>query len=153
MHIELAGKVLSQVNSDRLKAAFVEIGKMLIAAGAISPSDLGDLFEGVAETFEDEKTLEAGAVSLRERYKREIVWSNFRLLFDSLESMCLQILRNPRNSVDRVSTLISDFRDTLDEILLEASAIDRMLDDPEMPYRNGLYCAKSEDSSELSASE
>lgn len=153
MHIELAGKVLSQVNSDRLKAAFVEIGKMLIAAGAISPSDLGDLFEGVAETFEDEKTLEAGAVSLRERYKRKIVWSNFRLLFGSLESMCLQILRNPRDSVDQVFTLVSDFRDTLNEILLEASAIDPMLDDPEMPYRNGLYCAKAEDSSELLASE
>ena len=154
MHIELAGKVLSQVNSDRLKAAFVEIGKMLMAAGAISSSDLGDLFEGVAETFEDEKTLEAGAVmSLRERYKREIVWSNFRQLLGHLDYMCTGILSRPRDSVDKVSTIISDFKDTFDEILLEASTFDPISDDSVMPYRNGLYCAKSEDSSELSASE
>ncbi|MGL5880211.1 MAG: hypothetical protein ACRC2V_20875 [Xenococcaceae cyanobacterium] len=152
MHIELAGKVLSQLNSDRLKAAFVEIGKTLIAAGAISPSDLGNLFEGVAETFEDEKTLEAvAAMSLRERYKREIIWSNFRQLLSNFESMCTGILRKPSDSVDRVSAIVSDFKDTFGEILLEASAIDPSSDDSEMPYRNGLYCAKVEDSSELSA--
>lgn len=154
IELELAGKVLSQTNSDRLKAAFVEIGKTLIAAGAISPSDLSNLFEGVAENLEGESTLEAGAVmSLRERYKREIVWSNFRQLLGHLESMCSGILRNPRDSVDLVSTVISDFKDTFSEILLEASAVDPVPDGFEMPYRSGLYCAKSEDSSELSTSQ
>lgn len=157
MHeLKLAGKVLSQLNSDRLKAAFVEIGKTLIAAGAISPSDLGDLFEGVAETFEDEDgTLEAGAVmSLRERYKRDRVWSNFRQLLSHLNHMCSGILSRPRDSVDLASTVISDFKDTFDEILLEASALDPISNDlGDMPYRDGLYCAKPDTSSELSASQ
>ena len=156
MHeVKLAGKVLSQLNSDRLKAAFVEIGKTLIAAGAISTSDLSNLFEGVADNFEGESTLEAGAVmSLRERYKRQIVWSNFRQLISNLDSICTEILRSPRDSEDRVRSIVSDFKDTFDEILLESSTIDPidlMLDDSEM-YRNGrLYCAKTEDSSEDTA--
>ena len=159
MHeVKLAGKVLSQLNSDRLKAAFVEIGKMLIAAGAISTSDLSNLFEGVADNFEGESTLEAGAaMSLRERYKRQVVWSNFRQLLGNFESMCTGVLGNPRDSVDRVNDIASEFKGIFNEILLEASTIDPMSDDSEMPYRNGLYCAKAEDStedsSELSASQ
>lgn len=159
MHeVKLAGKVLSQLNSDRLKAAFVEIGKTLIAAGAISTSDLSNLFEGVADNFEGESTLEASAVmSLRERYKRQIVWSNFRQLLSNFESMCTGILRSSRDSTDQVNDIVSEFKDTFNEILLEASAIDPMSDDSEMPYRNGLYCAKAEDttkdSTELSASQ
>jgi hypothetical protein len=156
MHHELTavGKKISQLNGDRLKKAFVDLGKTLIDAGTISTSDLSDLFEGVAENLEGESTLEAGAVmSLRERYKREIVWSNFRQLLTHLESMCSGILRNPRDSVDLVSTVISDFKDTFSEILLEASAVDPVPDGFEMPYRSGLYCAKSEDSSELSTSQ
>ena len=150
MHeVKLAGKVLSQLNSDRLKAAFVEIGKMLIAAGAISTSDLSNLFEGVADNFEGESTLEAGAgISLRERYKTQVVWSNFRQLLSNLETMCTGILGNPRDSADRVNDIASEFKGIFNEILLEASTIDPMSGDSEMPYRNGLYCAKAEDSSE-----
>jgi hypothetical protein len=155
MHnIELAGKVLSQSNSDRLKAAFVEIGKTLIAAGAISTSDLSNLFEGVAENLEGESTLEAGAaMSLRERYKREIVFSNFRHLLSHLEFICSRLLRNPQNTADRVGTIVADFKDTFNEILKEASALDPIPDDLEMMHRDGLYCAKTEDPSELSASQ
>ncbi len=144
--------MLSQLNSGRLTAAFVEIGKTLIAAGAISASDLGTLFEGVAETFEGENTLEAGAaMSLRERYKREIVWSNFRHLLSNLESMCNGILSTPKDSADRLSAIVSDFKDTFNEILKEASTLDPIPDDFGMMHRGGLYCAKTEDPSELSA--
>lgn len=146
MHVELAGKVLSQLNSDRLKAAFVEIGKLLIAAGAISTSELNDLFEGVAENFEGKSTLEAGAVtSLRERYKKEIVWSNFRNLLNHFEYMCAGILRNPRNSTDLVSSVISDFKDTFGEILLEAAAVEPTLDELEVFSRGGVCCAATEE--------
>jgi hypothetical protein len=155
MHHELTavGKQISQLNGDRLKKAFVDLGKTLIDAGTISTSDLSNLFEGVPDVFEGENTLEAGAaMTLRERYKREIVFSNFRQLLSHLEFMCSGLFRNPRDAADRVPAIVSDFKDTLEEILLEASALDPIPEDFGMMH-GGLYCAKAENSNELSASE
>jgi hypothetical protein len=76
--IEAAGRILSQKNIDHLKSAFLEIGKALLAAGAISSDELSSLFEDVAETLEDSKgdTIEAGA--LKESFQKSIWQSNLR---------------------------------------------------------------------------
>ena len=54
--IQAAGRVLSQKNVDTLKAAFIDIGKLLIAAGTIAPSELGDLFEEVGDALEENQS-------------------------------------------------------------------------------------------------
>jgi hypothetical protein len=51
---QAAGRILSQKNINRLKGSFVDLGKMLIDAGAIAPADLGSLFQEVADSAEED---------------------------------------------------------------------------------------------------
>lgn len=54
--IQAAGRVLSQKNVDKLRAAFVDIGKILIASGTVAPSDLGSLFKGASDASEEDQS-------------------------------------------------------------------------------------------------
>jgi hypothetical protein len=75
--IQAAGRVLSKKNIDRLRAAFIDMGELLIGAGAVAPSELGNLFGEVGETLEESSTdsavVQAGC--LKDDFKNN-AWQN-----------------------------------------------------------------------------
>lgn len=161
--ISAAGRVLSQKNVDRLKSAFLEIGRTLLIAKAISSDELSDLFEDVAETFEEdvaenEQDIEASA--LKEHFQRNIWHTNlkealylFQIHVRNLEFLDPEGLKSAYGETSKkaaVKNLISDLETILTNLfddIPEMGPIVARVDPVQLPESVNVFAEKQEDSS------